>query len=133
MGFLGLILPFIKSWLPSVGQMFVDGYKAKLTADNTTEKIFADLAAKELELQARENDLNGQYRVALLGRWYEPVNLLAYAIVSYVGKVVVWDTMLGLGSTPAIKGDVATWMGMVMLFLVGKRGIENVTAIMKRK
>lgn len=110
----------------------VDAYKAKLDAGNTDGRIAADLAARELEVQRRETEVEGEYKRALIGNWYEPVNLLAYIIVIYCAKVVVFDTMLGLGSTPSIKGAVAEWMGMVMLFLVGKRGIENVARIIRK-
>lgn len=107
-------------------------YQAKLAAGNTTQQIDATLAARELAVQERELEFAGQYKTALIGHWYEPVNLLAYIIVVYVAKVVVWDTMLGLGSTPAVLGNVGEWMGMVMLFLVGKRGIENVARIIRK-
>jgi hypothetical protein len=110
----------------------IKAYQAKLAAGNTSENIAAGLAVRELAVQQKEIEVNGDYRRSLIGHWYEPVNLLAYIIVLYIGKVVVWDTMLGLGSTPAIKGDVAAWMGMVMLFLVGKRGIENVARILRK-
>lgn len=107
-------------------------YQAKLAAGNTTQQIDATLAARELAVQEREIEVASQYKVALIGHWYEPVNLLAYIIVAYVAKVVVWDTMLDLGSTAAIRGSVGEWMGMVMLFLVGKRGIENVARIVRK-
>jgi hypothetical protein len=128
------MLAAILSWLsgPFVGAA-LKAYTAKLDAGNTAERIAADLAARELAVQQRETEVHAEYKRALIGHWYEPVNLLAYIIVAYIGKVVVWDTMLGLGTTPAIKGDVAAWMGMVMLFLVGKRGFENVASILRRK
>ena len=110
----------------------IDAYQAKLKAGNTSEKIASDTAAAEIAAETRDAELSNQYRLAIIGRWYEPVNLLAYIIVAYVAKVVVWDTMLDLGSTAAVRGNVGDWMGMVMLFLVGKRGFENVARILKR-
>ena len=107
-------------------------YQAKLAAGNTTQQIDATLAARELAVQEREIEVAGQYKTALIGRWYEPVNLLGYIIVAYVAKVVVWDTMLDLGSTAAVRGNVGEWLGMVMLFLVGKRGAENVARIIRK-
>jgi hypothetical protein len=47
-----------------------------------------------LALQQREIEVNTQYKIALIGRWYEPVNLLAYILVLYVAKIVIWDIML---------------------------------------
>lgn len=107
----------------------IGAYKAKLEAGNTTDRMAVELAERELEVQKREAELQGEYKRAIIGHWYEPANLAAYIFVLYVGKVVVWDTMLGLGSTPAIKGDVGVWLGMIAMFLFGKRGAENVAMI----
>jgi len=48
------------------------------------------------------------------------------------GKCVVWDTIIGLGTTPPLKGDVSIWAGLVMSFYFGKRTFENVARIIKR-
>jgi len=50
----------------------------------------------------------------------------------FFAKCVIWDTVLGLGTTPALKGDVSTWAGLVMSFYFGKRTFENVARIIKR-
>jgi len=85
-----------------------------------------------LAVQEAEIAVETKYKIALIGHWYEPVNILGYTVALYIGKVVVYDTMLGLGTTPAIHGDVAQWMGMVVLFLIGKRGFENVAKILRK-
>jgi hypothetical protein len=110
----------------------VDGYKAKLAAGNTTERIGADLAARELAVQEVEIKAQTQLRIAQIGKWYEPEHLAAYIFVAYLGKVVIYDVMLGLGTTDPIRGNVGEWMGMIAVFLFGKRGIENVARILKR-
>jgi phage terminase large subunit len=50
----------------------------------------------------------------------------------YYSKCVVWDTVLGLGTTPALKGDVSAWAGLVISFYFGRRTFENVARIIKR-
>jgi hypothetical protein len=110
----------------------LDGYRAKLDAGNTSERIAADLASRELEVQQAEIAAQTQLRIAQIGHWREPEHLASYIFVAYLGKVVVWDTMLGLGSTPPIKGAVGEWMAMIAMFLFAKRGIENVARIIKR-
>lgn len=107
----------------------ISAYKAKLEAGNTTDRLAADLAARELEVQKREAELQGDYKRALIGRWYEPANLAAYVFVIYLAKVVVWDTMLGLGVTPPVKGAVGEWLALIAAFLFAKRGAENVSMI----
>ena len=110
----------------------IKAYQAKLAAGNTSEHIAADLAARELAVQQRETEVQGEYKRALIGHPLEPANLAAYIFVFYLGKVVVWDTMLGLGSTPAILGNVGEWMGMIAALLFGKRGFENVARILRK-
>jgi hypothetical protein len=110
----------------------IEAYKAKLAAGNDAGRITADLAARELAVQQREAELGTQYKIALIGHWYEPVSLLGYIMVIYLGKVIIWDKVFGAltdGSTDPITGDVGQWAGMIILFLVGKRGAENVSAI----
>ena len=110
----------------------VDAYKAKLEAGNTEERIAAELATRELDVQRREAELNTEYKRSLIGHWYEPIQLLSYIAVIYVGKVVIWDIILGLGTTDPIRGAVGEWMGMIIMFLVGKRTAENVARIIRR-
>ena len=129
---LAFLQPILNFFGGPIVKGVVDAYKAKLDAGNTQEKIAAELAAKELEVQSREIEAQGKLRIALIGNWYEPVQLLGYIMVIYVGKVIVWDKVLGLGTTDPITGAVGEWAGMIIMFLVGKRGIENVARILRR-
>lgn len=128
----------LAKWLAGfvTGPVFDDllkGYQAKLAAGNTSEKISADLAGRELQVQQRELELQTQLRIAEIGKWYEPDHLASYIFVGYLFQVVVIDTMLGLGTTAAIHGEVGQWMSMIAMFLFGKRGAENVARILKRR
>ena len=129
LGWLGNLLggPFAKA--------AVDAYRAKLTAENTSEKIAADLAARELDVASRERELATQVVIAEQGRWYTalPRPLFAFAFVIYVWKVVVWDKVLGLGSTTALSGDVAQWAMIVLTAYFGGRSLEKVARILARK
>ena len=113
----------------------VDAYRAKLSAENTSEKIAADLAARELSVESRERELATQVVLAEQGRWYTalPRPLFAFAFITYVWKVVVWDKVLGLGSTPALSGDVGQWAVIVLTAYFGGRSLEKVARILARK
>ena len=113
----------------------VDAYRAKLSAESTSEKIAADLAARELTVETRERELATQLAIAEQGRWYTalPRPLYAFAFIVYVWKVVVWDRVLGLGSTPALTGDVAQWAMIVLTAYFGGRSLEKVARILARK
>ena len=110
----------------------IKAYSAKLAAGNTSEKIAADLAARELAVQQREAEVEGDYKRALIGRWHEPTNLFGYIMVIYFGKIIVWDKVLKLGVTDSITGQGAEWAGWIMMFYVGKRGFENVARIIRK-
>ena len=113
----------------------VKAYQAKLTSENTSEKIAADLAARELSVEQREAELATQTVIAEQGRWYTalPRPLFAFAFVIYVWKVVVWDRVLGLGTTAALSSDVAQWAMIVLTAYFGGRSLEKVARILGKK
>lgn len=113
----------------------ISGYKAKLEAGNTSERIAADLAARELAVEQREREVAAQVVMAEQGRWYTalPRPLFASAFIIYVWKVVVWDKVLGLGVTDALSGDVAQWAMIVLTAYFGGRSLEKVARIIARK
>jgi hypothetical protein len=53
-------------------------------------------------------------------------------ILAYFAKVVVWDKVLGLGTTDAIGGDVAVWINVMIASYFGGRSIEKVARIIRR-
>jgi hypothetical protein len=129
LGWLGNLLggPFAKA--------AVDAYRAKLSSENTSEKVAADLAVRELGVEQRERELATQVLVSEQGRWFTalPRPLFAFAFVIYAWKVVVWDKVLGLGTTDALGGDVAQWAMIVLTAYFGGRSIEKVAKIISRK
>ena len=112
-------------------QKALDAYRAKLSADNTSEKIAADLAARELAVEQRERELATQVTIAEQGRWYTALPRPLFVI--YVWKVVVWDKVLGLGTTDPLSGDVAQWAMIVLTAYFGGRSLEKVARILARK
>jgi hypothetical protein len=112
----------------------LDGYKAKLASGNTSERIAADLAGKEIELEKREQELRTQIIISEEGRWYTalPRALVCYAFAVYVCKCVVWDKVLAWGSTDALNGDLQVWAGWLMALWFGGRSLEKIARIVKR-
>jgi hypothetical protein len=130
----------VLAWLGNLlggpfAQAAVKAYQAKLTAENTSEKIAADLAARELSVEVRERELATQVVIAEQGRWYTalPRPLFAFAFVIYVWKVVVWDKVFGLGSTDALSGDISQWAMIVLTAYFGGRSLEKVARILGKK
>lgn len=110
----------------------INAYKAKLTAENNAESIAATLAAREIAVQGLEIQAQAQLRVAEIGHPWEVEKLFAYVTLIFYAKVLLWDKVLGWGTTDAVTGAAANWASLVMSFYFAKRGFENVARIIKR-
>ena len=109
----------------------VDGYKAKLAAGNTTEKIAAELAAQQVLLDKREAELNASVVIAEQGHWITRMvrPLFALPFIIFTWKIVLWDKILGWGVTDPL--DPKMW-GVFMLVVgayFGGRTVERATNI----
>jgi hypothetical protein len=69
---------------------------------------------------------------ARLVRRYEPDKLMGYFVALYFGKLLVWDKVLGLGTTDPLAGFASVTSNLVVSFYFAKRGFENVARIIKR-
>ncbi len=58
---------------------------------------------------------------------------LSNVSLKYKSAELIWDKVLGLGSTDALAGFASTTANLVVAFYFGKRGIENLAMILKRK
>jgi hypothetical protein len=115
-----------------VVKALIDAYSAKLKAENVDAKIAADLASSEIASQTAETKAVMQYRTAEIGHWYEPDKLMGYCVALYFAKLLVWDKVLGFGTTDALAGFAAITANLVVSFYFAKRGFENVARIIKR-
>src|ERR1700761_2347374 len=127
----------LAKWLAGfvTGPVFDDllkGYQAKLAAGNTSESIAADLAAKELAVQQRELELQAQLRIAEIGHPFEPDRVIGYCVAIYFAKLLIFDKVLGLGTTDGLAGFAATTANLVVASYFAKRGFENVARIIKK-
>ena len=93
--------------------------KAKLDAASSHDRIAAEIAARKSA---------DAVIIAEQGRWYTAVirPLLAFPVIIFMWKVIVWDKVLGLGTTDALAGDVAQWSGAVVTTYVGGRSLEKI-------
>ena len=110
----------------------IDAYQAKLKAGNVESKIAADLAASEIAAQTAETQAQMQLRTAEIGHPFEPDKIMGYCVAVYLGKLLIWDKVLGLGTTDPLVGWVETTANLIVGFYFAKRGFENVARIIKR-
>src|ERR1700676_3296338 len=90
---------------------FISAYKARLAAESSQDRTAADLAAKAIEAEIEARKSAAAIIISEQGRWYTAIirPLLAVPVIIYLWKVIVWDKVLGLGTTDAIGGDVGAW------------------------
>ena len=127
----------LAKWLAGfvTGPVFDDllkGYQARLAAGNASEKIAADLAARELAVQSRELELQTQLRIAEIGHPLEPDRLMGYCVAVYFAKLLIFDKVMGLGTTDALAGFASTTSNLIVASYFAKRGFENVARIIRR-
>ena len=106
----------------------IAAYKARLDAQNSQDAHAADLAAQAIAAEIEARKAADAVILAEQGRWYTALirPLLALPVIIYLWKVIVWDKVLGLGSTDPIAGDVAQWAGAIVTTYVGGRSLEKI-------
>lgn len=107
----------------------IQAYQAKLAAGTNDKKIASDLAATEIAAQTAETQSITQYRIAELGHPFEPDKIMGYCVAIYLGKLLVWDKVLGFGSTDPLGGWVETTSNLIVSYYFAKRTFENVARI----
>ena len=97
-------------------------------AKTEQERIAADKQVRILQAEASVRVASAEY-----DPWYGPMNLMGYSCALYVAKLIVWDTVLGLGVTvdpgPTVNGIVLTIIG----FYTGHKGIKMIGATLLRR
>lgn len=121
--FLGL-LKFIPGlgWAGKLIETFVGkAFDAKVSLVQARIGGDRDVAIKLVSAQVAQEHENTEKLGIFASNKFLTFLLISAAVplVSFEWKVYVWDTMLGLGSTPAVHGQVAEWGNTVWYFLFG--------------
>lgn len=95
---LGLVNP-----LKAIGDQLNRAYEAKLLAMNDKERIMAEAQISTLE--SRRDVLIAE-QGSWMTRWIRPA--MAAPVVVFWWKLIVWDTVLGWGTTPD-PGEYVMW------------------------
>src|SRR5438270_372533 len=81
----------------------LDAYNAHLKAQSADAATAANLAGKEIATQQVEIQAQTQLKIAEIGHPWEPEKLAFYIVLVFFAKCVIWDTVLGLGTTGPLK------------------------------
>jgi hypothetical protein len=127
------------TWLASfLGGPVINGlisaYKAKLTAANTTEARAVELAAAEIQGEVAARQVEASIIRQEEGRWWTACirPLFAMPFIVFAWKVIVWDKVLGWGTTDALDPNMWSVFITVIGAYFGGRTIEKVARIFKR-
>ncbi len=107
--------------------LLLKGWQMKLEAAGKSGAQAADVAKAAMLAEVELRKANKEIIIAQQGAWYTawPMVLVQASAALYFCKGVVWDTMLGLGTTPAIHGDLQTTYTMVMSFWFGSMAVKG--------
>lgn len=121
MTFLLAMLKFI----PGVGSLIetitTKWFDTKVALVSARLGVDRDVAVGMLKVAAQDNLTNARKLNVFASNPLLTLLLLGFAvpIAAFEWKVVIWDTMLGWGTTPPIHGQVADYMQTVIYFLFG--------------
>jgi hypothetical protein len=110
----------------------LNAWKAKLESQNTAGAQAADVAKAAMIAEVQNRAEANKVAIVEYGKWYTilPRILIEFSVAIYFFKVVVWDNVVlaGEGNTPAVHGDVGTWMALVISFWFGGAAIKGAIA-----
>lgn len=127
----GAILSFLGG--PVINGL-IGAYKAKLQAGNTTEAHAVDLAVAEIQGEVAARQVEASIIRQEEGRWWTACirPLFAMPFIVFAWKVIVWDKVLGWGTTDALDPNMWAVFITVIGAYFGGRTIEKVARIFKR-
>jgi len=112
----------------------VNAYKAKLDAGNTRDAKAVELAVAEIQGEIAARHAAKEIIIAEQGRLITalPRPLIALAFIIFIWKVIVWDKVLGFGTTDALDPKMWDAMTIVLTAYFGGRTIEKVAQVFGR-
>ena len=99
----------------------IEGYRAKLDAANTADRLATDLAIREIEAGIEAHKRAQELRLATSGFWEMRLLTFAIAFPFVMHLWAVWlDTQFQLGwKIPKFPEPMDEWQGAIMLSFFG--------------
>lgn len=124
-------VPFIGPILNSLFGFILNWQKQRLDAQGAHEVQVATIAAKTIELDQKEAELNSQLLTVEQGNWITRSirPLLALPVVILAWKLLVWDKALGQwtnGTTEALSDQIWWYCTTVTIAYMGGRTLEKI-------
>jgi hypothetical protein len=113
----------------------LDAYKAKLAQADSQDAKALELLTKEIDADIAARAEATKLLIAEQGHWYTACirPLFALPFILYSFKIVVFDKVLGLGTTPVgIDANFWSIFHTIIIAYFGATAVERVTKIFKR-
>ncbi len=102
--------------------------KQKLDAVGSHEAVAADLAKRSFDLDQKEAEVNASMVIAEQGNWLTRSvrPMFAAPFIIFTWKVIVWDKVIGLGTTDPLDPRMWGVFMAVVIAYMGGRSAERV-------
>ncbi|MEM6381666.1 MAG: hypothetical protein AAF739_03260 [Pseudomonadota bacterium] len=100
--------------------------------DTLDKRTDAQTESAKLKTRVIERAIDAQtdrLRIHAAMPWWHPMMIIGYAVAFLIVKLIVWDTALGLGSTPNPGAVVLELMDTVVMFYFGAAGAIGVASV----
>lgn len=126
------ILQFISK--PLLGAL-VDAYKERLKVSAQQDVLAVDLAKSELLAEIEARKAAKEIIIAEQGHWYTAMirPLIALPVAVFLGKIFIWDKVLGWGSTDALDPNLWNVVMVIIGSYFGGRSLEKVAQVFSRR
>lgn len=128
-----MVFKVIASWIfgggiAQITEALERAHARRLNAQTSEQRLAADMAIAELETRLEVTRIDSSN---VITRSIRP--LFALPFVIFIWKIVVWDNVLGLGTTPNISASMEWIMGVVIGSYFGGRTIEKIVPYVFRR
>lgn len=126
------ILTWVLSWLSGgVVDKVLATLNKRVDAQTDAERLRTEITIEAIRAEVSAQAEARAIIVAEQGYWWAalPRPLFAGIFIIYVGKIVVWDKVLALGTTDPLPPYLIDMMGVVVAAYFGGRTIEKVASI----
>ena len=114
----------------------MDAWKTKQNAQTDQERIRADVTVEAIKAELGAQQEARAILIAEQGRWYTAIirPLFALPFVIYIWKLVVWDKVLGLGSTDPLSPELwSVLTTIIAAFFIGRSAEKIASTFTSRR
>jgi hypothetical protein len=122
---MGIITLIINALTGNVANKLADAYASRNNAVTEQERIKADVDIARLEAQQKNRELGGRLTAWVQALWAAP-------FIIYNAKLILWDKVLGWGTTDPLSEELYTIQAIVVTFYFGGAVAKGLIRVLRR-